>query len=98
MVTPTNAQKMIQHFQEYFTIYEAVLPYLGSETNKKLIIEQKRDWMRKLRQTEFPVAFLGSYSGFFGLCYAMDGGYKGWNPYIERHLAIFVNCFQSRTS
>ncbi|TRT92906.1 MAG: BrnT family toxin [Microcystis sp. M_OC_Ca_00000000_C217Col] len=29
----------------------------------------------------------------FGLCYAMDGSYKGWNPYIERHLAIFVNCF-----
>jgi hypothetical protein len=27
------------------------------------------------------------------LCYAMDGGYKGCNPYIERHLAIFVNCF-----
>ena len=23
----------------------------------------------------------------------MDGGYKGCNPYIERHLAIFVNCF-----
>jgi len=32
----------------------------------------------------------------FGLCYAMDGDYKGWNPYIERHLAIFVNCFLSR--
>ncbi|CCI24771.1 hypothetical protein MICAH_3200001 [Microcystis aeruginosa PCC 9809] len=31
--------------------------------------------------------------GLFGLCYAMDGGYKGCNPYIERHLAIFVNCF-----
>ncbi|GBF55293.1 hypothetical protein N0824_03170 [Microcystis sp. 0824] len=29
----------------------------------------------------------------FGLCYAMDGGYKGYNPYIERDLAIFVNCF-----
>ncbi len=29
----------------------------------------------------------------FGLCYAMDGGYKGWNPYIERHLGIFVNYF-----
>jgi hypothetical protein len=29
----------------------------------------------------------------FGLCYAMDGGYKGWNLYVERHLAIFVNCF-----
>ncbi|MBC1191417.1 hypothetical protein H0902_11560 [Microcystis aeruginosa BLCCF108] len=23
----------------------------------------------------------------------MDGSYKGWTPYIERHLAIFVNCF-----
>jgi hypothetical protein len=30
---------------------------------------------------------------FFGLSYAMDWGYKGWNPYIERYLAIFVNCF-----
>ncbi|AKV68323.1 Retron-type RNA-directed DNA polymerase [Microcystis panniformis FACHB-1757] len=34
----------------------------------------------------------------FGLCYATDGGYKGWNPYIERHLAIFVNCFCSRAN
>ncbi|MCE2670931.1 MAG: class I SAM-dependent methyltransferase [Microcystis sp. 49638_E5] len=36
--------------------------------------------------------------GLFGLCYAMDGGYKGWNPYRERHLAIFVNCFLSRAN
>ena len=34
----------------------------------------------------------------FGLCYAMDGGYKGWNTYIERHLAIFVNYFRSRAN
>ena len=34
----------------------------------------------------------------FGLCYAMNGGYKGWNPYIEKHLAIFVNYFRSRTN
>ena len=32
-------------------------------------------------------------NGFFGLCYAMDWGYKRCNPYLERHLAIFVNCF-----
>jgi hypothetical protein len=32
----------------------------------------------------------------FGLCHAMYGSYKGWNPYIERHLAIFVNCFLSK--
>jgi hypothetical protein len=35
----------------------------------------------------------GENKGLFGNCYAMDGGYKGWNPYIERHLAIFVNYF-----
>ncbi|ROH98349.1 hypothetical protein ED562_18265 [Microcystis aeruginosa FACHB-524] len=35
---------------------------------------------------------------FFGLCYAMDGVYNKCNPYIERHLAIFVNCFRSRTN
>ncbi|ARI82436.1 hypothetical protein C789_3725 [Microcystis aeruginosa FACHB-905 = DIANCHI905] len=28
----------------------------------------------------------------------MDWGYKGWNPYVERHLAIFVNCFLSRAN
>jgi hypothetical protein len=32
----------------------------------------------------------------FVLC--NGGGYKGWNPYIERHLAIFVNCFLSRAN
>ncbi len=40
----------------------------------------------------------GKISRLFGLCYAMDGDYKGWNPYIERHLAIFVNCFLSRAN
>ena len=29
----------------------------------------------------------------FGLCYAMNGGYRGCNPCTERHLAIFVNYF-----
>ncbi|TRV62611.1 MAG: hypothetical protein EWV86_13355 [Microcystis panniformis Mp_MB_F_20051200_S9D] len=37
----------------------------------------------------------GENSWFFGLCYAMDWGYKGCNPYVEKHLAIFVNCFLS---
>ena len=42
--------------------------------------------------------YLSSDLWLFGLCYAMDGDYKGWNPYIERHLAIFVNCFLSRAN
>ena len=41
---------------------------------------------------------LALYFRLFGLCYAMNGGYKGWNPYIERHLAIFVNYFRSRAN
>jgi len=36
--------------------------------------------------------------GFFGLCYAMYAGYKGRNPYREKRLAIFVNCFWSRAN
>ena len=35
---------------------------------------------------------------FFGLSYAIDGSYKGWNPYRERHWAIFVNCFLSKAN
>jgi len=30
---------------------------------------------------------------FFGLCYVMDGGYKGWNPYRERHGCDFCQLF-----
>jgi hypothetical protein len=43
-------------------------------------------------------SYLASAFWFFGLCYAMDWGYKGWNPYVEKHLAIFVNCFLSRAN
>ena len=32
------------------------------EDSKKAIIEKKQGWIQKLQQTEFPVAFLGSYS------------------------------------
>ncbi|MDB9431696.1 HaeII family restriction endonuclease [Microcystis aeruginosa] len=34
----------------------------------------------------------------FGNCYAMDWGYRGCNLYVERHLAIFVNCFSSKAN
>ena len=30
---------------------------------------------------------------FFSLCCAMDWGYKGWNAYRERRLAIFIKYF-----
>jgi len=50
----------------------------------------KRFW----EETDYPYG----KKWLFGLCDAMDGGYKGWNPYIERHLAIFVNSFRSRAN
>ncbi|TRU27757.1 MAG: hypothetical protein EWV92_17015 [Microcystis aeruginosa Ma_MB_S_20031200_S102] len=31
------------------------------------------------------------------MCYAMDGGYKGCNPYKERHLAIVAPSFSLAT-
>ncbi|ELS45581.1 atn1 domain protein [Microcystis aeruginosa FACHB-905 = DIANCHI905] len=46
----------------------------------------------------FKRVFQNQHFWLFGSCYAMDGSYKGWNPYRERHLAIFVNCFLSRAN
>ena len=54
---------------------------------------QRYAWkLENVRAIE-PIPCLGKQKRLFGLCYAMDEGYKGWNPYRERHLAIFVNCF-----
>ncbi|MDB9414141.1 dynamin family protein [Microcystis aeruginosa] len=60
-----NSQKIqstIQQFQEYFAIYESVFPYLPIKDTEKSSIEKRKDWISKLKQTEFHVAFLGSYS------------------------------------
>jgi len=62
---PDNSQKIqstIQQFQEYFAIYESVFPYLPIKDTEKSSIEKRKDWISKLKQTEFHVAFLGSYS------------------------------------
>ncbi|MDB9505697.1 dynamin family protein [Microcystis aeruginosa CS-338/01] len=53
---------LIQQFQEYFAIYESVFPYLPIKDTEKSSIEKRKDWISKLKQTEFHVAFLGSYS------------------------------------
>ena len=47
--------------------------------SNSLLVDNQDELYRKLR--------------LFGFCYAMNGGYKRWNPYRERHLAIFVNYF-----
>ncbi len=57
----------------------------------KAIIEKRTQQFLPTKKLETDI--FESQEVLFGLCYAMDGGYKGCNPYIERHLAIFVNCF-----
>ncbi|WP_242034651.1 dynamin family protein [Microcystis flos-aquae] len=62
---PDNSQKIqstIQQFQDYFAIYQSVFPYLPIKDTEKSSIEKRKDWISKLKQTEFHVAFLGSYS------------------------------------
>ena len=77
---------------------EAFVPEIWSlEIVNTLPVAERRNRMT-VEQTQASINWLQSLlitidSWLFGLCYAMDGGYKGWNPYIERHLAIFVNCF-----
>ncbi len=50
-------------------------------------------WINTIDEQREQLELILRDSRFFGLSYAMDGGYKGWNLYIQRHLAIFVNCF-----
>ncbi len=53
--------------------------------------QNRKSWVVWQEEGKYPNVIIEIR--LFGLCYAMDGGYKGWNPYIERHLAIFVNYF-----
>ena len=57
-----KSQNTINQFETFFDIYDKVYPYLNIEESKKLNIPEKKDWIEKLQQTEFTVAFLGSYS------------------------------------
>ncbi|MCC5599437.1 dynamin family protein [Nostoc favosum] len=53
---------IISQFKKIFDGYDKVLPYLHLDENTKLSLEKKRDWIHRLEQEDFPVAFLGSFS------------------------------------
>ncbi|MFM7904427.1 MAG: hypothetical protein ACKPA9_04460 [Microcystis sp.] len=67
-------------FLGYFSTYST---YFFKKTDAFAFTIGKLPFKRKKSSTKW----------FFGLCYAIAGGYKGWNPYRERHWVIFVNCF-----
>jgi hypothetical protein len=78
------------------TNIEIIATGTGIRNRERLQKQYGKGKWRKLKgiaQVQLPNGI-----GLFGLCDAMDGGYKGWNPYIERHLAIFVNSFRSRAN
>jgi GTPase Era involved in 16S rRNA processing len=52
----------ITHFEDFFEIYDRLNPYLNIDETKKALIEKRRDWIIRLKDNEFPVAFLGSFS------------------------------------
>jgi GTP-binding protein EngB required for normal cell division len=62
---PTAAGRTAQvreQFREFFEAFDAVLPYHPLDETTRKHIEQKRSWMGRLEQVDFPVAFLGSFS------------------------------------
>ncbi|MGK7942155.1 MAG: dynamin family protein [Crocosphaera sp.] len=57
-----KVQLTVEQFEKYFEIYRYVSPYLSIEEPKKSLIEKKQGLISKLQETEFHVAFLGSFS------------------------------------
>jgi GTP-binding protein EngB required for normal cell division len=53
---------LIQQFQDFFTVYEYIKPYIAIDDTIKNYIEQRKDWLTRLKEIEFPVAFFGSFS------------------------------------
>lgn len=51
-----------EQFREFFEAFDAALPYHPLDDTTRDHIEQKRGWIRRLEQVDFPVAFLGSFS------------------------------------
>ncbi|BCU12956.1 hypothetical protein MAN88_35200 [Microcystis aeruginosa] len=89
-INPDISEISSQYFSRFPDSWVMRLSRKDVEFGKKEILEAP--WLSPKPIEKLEVC------GLFGLCYAMEGSYKGWNPYIERHLAIFVNCFLSRAN
>jgi len=57
-----KVEATIKLFNDFFEIYDGVLPYLSIDETKRNSIEKRKELIDKLGQTEFHVAFLGSFS------------------------------------
>lgn len=57
-----EAHKMIQQFSKFYEIYDSVNQYINIEPAINDSILNKREWLERLAQAQFPIAFLGTYS------------------------------------
>lgn len=53
---------LIQKFKDFFTVYQYIVSYIDIDNTTNSYIEQRKDWIRRLNEVEFPVAFFGSFS------------------------------------
>ncbi len=57
-----DAREYSEKFDLFFKTYDQVAPYVGLENTARTYFESKRNWCDKLKEPEFPVAFLGTFS------------------------------------
>ncbi|MEM9089054.1 MAG: dynamin family protein [Cyanobacteria bacterium P01_F01_bin.53] len=58
----SKAAKTVEKFELFFNAYDQVSQYTNLDETAKKHIERQRDWIKRLDQEEFPVAFFGSFS------------------------------------
>lgn len=57
-----NVTVTINQFKSFFDIYKNIASYLNLDQTKQEYIEQRKVWIKRLKQEEFPVAFFGSFT------------------------------------
>lgn len=62
----TATSRLIEQFERFFKMYQEVLPYVSLDNldnEAQDYYTQRKTWIERLQQIEFPVAFLGSSNG-----------------------------------
>ena len=57
-----RADITVEQFKKFFNAYRGVSSYLTIDEGTKKHVEQKEIWTKRLKESEFPVAFFGSFS------------------------------------
>lgn len=55
-------RKLIEQFEKFYTVFDDVSLYLDLDKTTQTYYLQRKSWIERLVQIEFPVAFLGTFS------------------------------------